>query len=413
MNKSNHSLDPKETRGWEIVKQLNEGLKSGAQGKGAKNEMALTALDARRLLAEYIKLDCRKPSRLHSAILSCAVKMAVVFSDFHFVPFLNIWGLQHLRKEDAEARTDESGKRFSSLTERLAKAYAYSLLFHRDERLASEQEQLLLPLLKEKGYVMIEGEGRLCPVTTALALRTFQSDVRGRKMTFVSFLTPEGDELTTEVHTITAHCRMRYDDIPNRLFDLLLRKSESGNIRVEAAVLSSATIGQVFETSIGYVDHIDLGHRHIHVYDKESRHLVQKFDPTTTLQEGQYVEFVPLIPKEGNFKEAFILQVLLAEEGPTAFGYRDAVVTYVDSEKGYCAWELLPDADGTIRGIVEKDAKEPQEPATKGYLNKELADRRGVPLPEKGTKIRIITFLKRGKDGKKRPVVVDFKVLDC
>jgi len=405
MGISYNNADPKETRGWEIVKLLNEGLQNNSDSSRQDKGQALVA---RQLLAEYFKLGCRKPSRLHSAILGCAVKMAVAYPDFHFVPFLEIWGFEHLRSEDSEARTDDSGRRFPSLVERMTKAYAYSLLYHPNEQLDAAYEQMMKSVLSQKGFVVAEREGHLQLTTPLLATHTFQTEVRGRKMTFVSLLTPDGNELSVEVHTITAHCRLRYDDIPNRLFDVLLRTSEGGKMRVEAAVLSTSAISQCFETTIGYVEHIDTAHKHIHVYDKESRHLVSKFVTSTPLKEGQYVEFVPLIPRESNFKEAIITRVLSAEEGPVAFGYRDAVVTYSDAVKGYCAWELLPDAGGIVHGIVETGAKVQQEPATKGYINQSLCEKLMLPLPEKNARVHVITFLKRGKDGKKHLVVVSF-----
>ncbi len=411
-------MNTNETRGWEIVKQLNEGLGTASSANGRAAVPAFTALAARQLLAEYIKLGCQKPSRLHSAILSCALKMAVEFPEFHFVPFLDIWDVANLRPEDSEARMDDSGRHFPSLVERMTKAYAYSLLYHPNERLETGLEQTMKSVLSRKGFVVTEKDGHLQLTTTVIATHTFQAEVRGRKMTFVSLLTPEGDELSVEVHTITAHCRMRYEDIPHHFFDVLPRTSEGGKLRVEAAVPSTveaavpstSPAASSFETTIGYIDHIDYGHKHIHVFDRESRHLVSKFASCISMQEGQYVEFIPLIPKEGNFKEAIITHVFSAEEGRQAFGYRAAVITYSDVAKGYCTWELLPDENGIIHGIVETGAKEPQEPAVKGYISQSLCTSLCCSLPERDTPIQIVTFLKRGKDKTKRPVVVYFKM---
>lgn len=380
--------DPQQTRGWEIVRELNSGVPT------------MGALAARRLLAEYFTLGVRKPSRPHSAILSAAVKMAQVFPEFHFVPFLNIWGLENIRPEDSEARVDETGKRFPSLIERMTKAYAYSLLFHGEEHLTPEQEALLVPTLQRKGYQVAKEGGGLRLTSSAIATRVFQAEVRRRKMTFVQLLLPDGTEIVTEVHTLTAFCRMRYEEIEGKVFDVLLRTSDAGKLRVEAAVLNTGT-GCSFETAIGYIDRIDLGHHHIHIFDQYSRHLVAKFTSTCP-GPGQYVEFIPTIPKEGNFKTAVIRRVL--ENGAEAFGYRDVVVTYTNEEKGYAAWELLPDATGVVVPLTEKGAD--TEPAVKGYINKQLTDRIGRQLPKKGDRLRIVVFLKRGKDGKKHPCVV-------
>jgi len=241
--------------------------------------------------------------------------------------------------------------------------------------------------------------------TSAVATHVFTSDVRNRKMTFVQFLLPDGDEVVTEVHTVTAYSKMRYEEIMGRQFLLILRNSENGKIRIEAAKLQEGG-WKDFPLRVGYVEHIDSNHKHIHVYDNESRHFVSKYQETN-ITVGQYVEFLPVIPKVGNFKTAMITRVV--ENGQEAFGYRDAVVTFSSEEQGYCSWELLPDADGAVHAIVETGTKDVQEPATKGYINKQLLYTKQLPLPKKGDKVRIITFLKRGKDGKKKPLVVDFK----
>jgi len=398
MEQNNWKNNPQETRGWEIVKSLNDSLKA----KDASESVAL-----RKLLAEYMKLGCKKPSRLHSAILSCAVKMAVTFPDFHFVPFLDLWGLENLRQEDSNTLTDESGKRLPSLAERMTKAYAYSLLFHPEERLSAEAESMIKPTLIKKGFVTKCHDSDVQIVISAIATRTFHTEVRRRKMLFVQLLTEDGEEIITEVHTVTAFSKIRYNEIEGRLYNVILRTSDNGKRRVEAMCLSQRMVADCFETAIGYIEHVDTTHCHIHVFDNLSRHFVSKYStPTTVRKEGQYVEFIPVIPKEGNFKSAIIVRMM--DNGPEVFGYRNVVITYSDEEKGFAAWELLPESDGEIHPIVESNAMTPQVPATKGYINQSLATTKGMSLPKIGDKLRIITFLKRGKDGKKRPVVVDY-----
>lgn len=402
MNYGFENANPKEKRGWEIVKELNN-ITDDAAGVSAD-----AALNSRRLLAEYLKLETHRPSRLHSAILSCAVKMTTRFPSFHFVLFADMWGMENLRPEDSESRTGDDGKRFPSLVERMVKAYAYSLLFYPGEHLSAEEEQLMKPVLQKKGYRVGEDEkGFLTLAVPAVATRVFTSEVRNRKMTFVHLLTSKGEEMSCEVHTLTQYQRMRYDDIPGRLFNVLLRTSDNGNLRIEAACPNGQNIESCFSTSVGYIDHVDQQHRHIHVFDNESRHLVAQYANTTNLHEGQYVRFIPIIPKESNFKSALITSVL--DNGAESFGYRRVVVTYADEAKGYCAWQLLPDADGQILPIVETGAKQVQEPATTGYIHKQWCQASGLPLPQKGQELLVITFLKRGKDGKKRPVVVGLK----
>lgn len=404
MEQNKWQSTPQESRGWEIVKQINEGLTALGNNTAAAN----ASLTFRKLLAEYFGLGTGRPSRLHSAILSCAVKMATLFPDFHFVPFLEMWGIENLRTEDSEAKVTDDGKRFPSLVERLTKAYLYSLLFHPEEQLEPEMEQTMVKTMRLKGYLLREREGRIFPAVPAIATRVLQSEVRNRKMTFVSLFTPMGEEVMTEVHTLTQHRRMRYEEIPNSTFNLLLRTSEKGNIRVEAAYPCSSEEQKDFPICVGYIDYIDAGHQHIHVFDNGSRHFVEKYSGTPSVKEGDYVIFLPIIKNGNSFKSALITNVL--ENGADRFGWRNAIVTYSNAEQGYCAWELLPDADGKVNPIVETDASEQHEPGTKGYINKMLCDKLGTPLPNKGERLQIVTFLKRGKDRAKRPVVVNFRL---
>lgn len=392
-----------ESRGWEIVKQVNELLNSIGSGIPSQD----TSISARRLLAQYLKLNTSKPSRLHSAILSCAVKMAPLFPDFHFVPLLDLWGLQYLRPEDSEGHTSDDGKRFPSLVERMIKAYAYSLLFHPDEHLSTELELRLKSAIQQKGYIAAELDGNIRVTTIAIATRLITKEVRNRKMTFVALLMPDGKEMITEVHTITQYQRMRYDDIPNKTFRILPRHSDKGNVRIEAAYPCNVNVEEYFQTCVGYVEHIDNVHKHIHIFDNHSRHFVSLYTGNTNISVGSYVKFIPVIPQESNFKTAIITSVL--NDGPEEFGYRNVTVTFANEEQGFCSWELLADADGEVHPIIETGANETQEPATKGYINKALCDHIGRPLPGKGERLQIITFLKRGKDRKKRPFVVHFK----
>lgn len=401
MENNNNWGDPREKRGWDIVKNINACLSMNNKDKEADS------LYTRKQLAEYFGLGTARPSNLHSAILSCAVKMAVTFPDFHFVPFLELWGLENLRTEDSESKVTEDGKRFPSLAEKLTKAYTYSILFHPDEHIDAESEGLFMTTIARKGYTIGTRGDNFYPLTPAIATNMFKNGTQGHMMTLVSFVTPSGEEYVAEVHTITTYTKLRYADIPGKMFNLLLRKSEKGNWRVEAAMLSTENISDVFATGVGYIEHIDLAHHHIHIFDNESRHMVAHFS-YNDIPIGTYVEIVPIVPKNSNFKEAIILRRLPEGEGKEAFGYRDAIVTFTNEEQGYCAWELLPDAAGNVNPIVETGAKITQEPATKGYINKTLCDKLSRELPAKDTKLRIITFLKRGKDGKKRPYVVDY-----
>ena len=400
MENCTYQSSPAESRGWEIVKLLNEKTPKDRQVSSNGS------VEARRLLAEYFQLNLPCPSRLHSAILSCAVRMAKAFADFHFVPFLNLWGLENLRPDDSVPLVDGTARRIPSLSERMVKAYAYSLLFHPDEHLEEDAEALLRPTLQRLGFSIQREAGPVDLVTRLLAVGMSQTEVHGRKMTFVQLITPDGEEMSVEVHVLTAFSRMRYSEMEGKMFDALLRLSEKGNVRIEAAVPSREDVSGIFPTAVAYVEHIDSGHQHIHLYDNLSRHLVSRFR-TTSLVKGQYVEIVPVIPKRSTFKTAVILRTLPG--GAEAFGYREARIVSVNESQGYAVWELLPDASGQVQGITEEGAPEFLPPYTQGYLNKSLCDEKSCPLPRIGAMIAVITFLKRGKDGRKRPYVVDFR----
>lgn len=397
------------TRSWDIVRQLNAEVPT------------LSSLEARKLLAEYATLMhlpatiSDNARSLHAAILSVAVKMAQAYPDFHFVPFLNLWGLQHLRPEDGEAQIDSTGKRYPSLVERLAKSYAYSLLFHPEEHLEAELEALLIGHIQRKGYILSSPQtnGIIHPL---LATRTFTSEVRGRKMTFVSLLSPDGTELTTEVHTITAYSKLRYCAIPGTLYSAILRTSDNGNLRIETAIPSpSQQIDGIFQTSTGFVESIDASHQHIHIYDNLSRHLVAMQDgflhdgttltSASTVKIGDYLKIVPVIPREGKFKSALIINQYPTEEGRNAFGYRRARITHIDMAKGWCSWELLPGE----APIIEDGTQSPS--FTKGYLSQQHLQGKTISSLSVGQEIQLLTFLKRGKDREKHPYVVNWKHL--
>ena len=94
-----------------------------------------------------------------------------------------------------------------------------------------------------------------------------------------------------------------------------------------------------------------------------------------------------------------------------AFGPKPVRIKYVDKVKGYCAWELIAstlvgDSTGKLSPIVETGTEEPSY--TSGFLSSQVIQAKGIEMPGVGTEMRITVFLKRGKDGVKRPHVVDF-----
>jgi len=462
----------------------------------------LSSVEARRMLAEYFELDVRRPSRLHSAILSVAVRMAVTFPDFHFVPFLNLWGLENLRPEDSISHLEDSmshleesmsnggramsgesldrpgrpGGREMSLVERMSRAYVYSLLFHPDEHLETDLENVMASFISKIGYSFSQTS------VTLLATRVALSESHGNKIQYAFLIAPDGTEFITPIHTLTqytnslTHCTSQTpnstlthytyqtpnntlnhytnslprnnslthnnelphnnglcpEEIPERLFNCLLRTTTKGTVRIEAAIPSSQPVSEVFPCTAGYVDHIDRRHHHVHIFDNQSRHFVASHhalpspvgSPSSVAsqssrgnsnsgveeilsrwpKEGDFVDFVMVIPKGSSFKSAIINKVYAHEnEGSEAFGYRRAKVTFVETERKYCSWELLPSEEP----IIETGTTQPSY--RKGYISAQILQQanegREESLPTVGTEIRIIAFLKRGKDGQKRPFV--------
>lgn len=401
-------MDVRQQYGWTLLRFLNNAIKEGK------------SVESRRILTDYVKnvfyhgadriaiTDDKRMGlspKLHSAILSSATKMAISFPDFHFVPFLKLWDIANLQPDDYQPFVDESGKHFPSLVQKLHKAVGYSKLFHPDE----SSDAISLPVLPD---------APLYAVVKMLVSHISVSDVKGRKMTFAHLISVGGTVLTTEVHALTSFSKTHYSDLPGLLFDVLLRKTDK--VHVETAKLNSegrepGNADSVFTPAVGYVEHIDLQHNHIHIYDNHSRHFVA-VNSHLRPQVGQYVLFTPIIPKDNPFKSAIIRTVYSSEDGKAAFSYRTAKITYTDTVKGFCAWELQPESDGTVRPIVETigtlaapQQAPSQDDTTKGYLSQQLLQSKGNTLPAVGTIIHIIVFLKRGKDGTKRPYVVEYR----
>ena len=399
------SLDVRQDYGWTLFRLLCSAIKD------------MKSVECRKILAEYVQNvlhdgTARLPispdkrvgisPKLHSAMLNGATKMAVVFPDFHFVPFLKLWDIANLQREDYEPFVDESGKRFPSLVQKLTKALAYSMLLHP----AETPDGIPIPTAPDAPAYAV------CKM---MVTKLTTSEVKGRKMTFAHLINTAGASLSCEVHALTAFRRLRYGEMRGMLFDVLLRKTDK--VHVEAGIPSSSSVDEVFKPSVGYVEHIDVQHDHIHIYDNSSRHLVAVASQLRP-QVGQYVVFTPVIPNNSKFKEAIIRRVFTREAGMAAFGMRRATITYADSVKGFCAWELLPEDDGIVHPIVETvgTLDDPRidtsvENTSSGYLSQQLLQSKGNTIPAVGTTVGIIAFLKRGKDGTKRPYVVDYECL--
>ena len=348
---------------WDLYRYLNANYKeSGSEV-------------SRTLLATLMKLPVEKPSLLHSCILSLACKMSAEFFDFRFDNFLRMWGYPHnFRQEDRLPQVGKDGRKYLALTEKVERQLQSYFLHHSEARPEVESTSLL----------------------TMVATKVFVTELNGRKLRSVKLVGPKGEELFADSHLFP--CKPW--EITGRLFDVLTRVSKEGNTRAQEIVVSQKDIEEVFTTCTGYIEHVDMEHNHIHVYDQYSRHLVADAKSCQLRpQQGQFVKIVPVVPAHDRFKSAIILSIYNNKEGAQAFGYRKATITYVDPNGQYVAWKLLPDE----QPIVEAGTQGPS--CDTGYIHPSSLTSQSSPLAV-GQNISIITFLKRGKDAQKRPVVV-------
>lgn len=80
------------------------------------------------LLNQYLQLDLRKPSILHSRILGEAIKVEQSTPlQFRIRDFIRIWGLENLSKDDWEQYRTENGNTSPSIVEKLIGVYAKEL----------------------------------------------------------------------------------------------------------------------------------------------------------------------------------------------------------------------------------------------------------------------------------------------
>ena len=374
-----------ENYAWTICKVLNS------------NYEKIGALQCRQLLAEYMKLDIERPSKLHSAMLNAAAKIALAFVDFHFIPFLGLWDINNLRDEDFAQQKDTSGKAFPSLAERVAKAYIISSLMRQDE--------VLPPQMAEKMNAIVSAQGYHRPLPMVVT-RITEALSNGRKIRFASLVSADGTEAMCELHNLkpnpavpTISRSAHYVNVGN-LYDVVLKDKKSGDgTNVHIGLLASKSIADVFPTLTGYVEHIDAEHKHIHIYDSLSRHLVAS-GQRLTVQVGNFVRIVPVVPAKNKFKSAIILKVLPQNEGRETFGLREIKITFVNMEKGFVAWDLTDSS----QPIIEAGTTEPSY--TSGYIPTDFFLEHRMSIPKVGDSLRAVMFLKRGKDAMKRPHVV-------
>lgn len=108
---SNISNDWHNDLGWIVYRYLKAS--SGS----------LTSVEVRKLLRDYISLDNRRPSLLHSLMLNFAVNYAAGHGDFSFYRFFRMWNPSLLRDDDMNDKS-RGGKTIPSLLKRVFKQLA-------------------------------------------------------------------------------------------------------------------------------------------------------------------------------------------------------------------------------------------------------------------------------------------------
>ncbi len=325
---------------------------------------------ARTLLAAYIKMSRRQPSLIHSCMLALALKVSETYADFRLPQFLQAWGYDDcLRPDDRQPQMGKDGRRYLSLKERTERTLASWLLHHPQDNHSQRED-----------------------IVSMYAVKVFEKLQQGRKHRFVKLVAPDGTGMVADSRQFP--CKPW--EIVGRMFDVLVRTSKEGNGRAAEIVASGKKVDEVFGTVVGYVDGIDEVHRHIHVYDALSRHLVAGAETVFVkgVAKGCYVRFSPIIGNDDPFKSAAVTAVMPTDAGRSAFGAREAVVQYVNAVERYVKYALCPaSADGD--GLSQE-----------GFASLDVFGAKATTLAP-GQHVHLTIFLKRGKDGTKRNHVAD------
>lgn len=338
---------------WEIYYYLQENYKEAGSRQ------------VRTLLALYMKLPIVKPSIIHSRMLGMAVRISEEYDDFRFPQFLQMWGYDDkLRSDDRRRQGGKGGRLYLSLKERVERRLKSYALHHH-----------------------VAGEQTVDGIRTMYAVKVSENSQNDRRRYFVKLVAADGAEFIADSHLFP--CKPW--EIQGRLYDASVRKSQNGKERVDEVVLSQKRVEDVFPVTVGYVEHVDERHGHYHIYDKLSRHFVAE-KPRIGIKAGDFVEFAPIIPAVDKFKSAAVQKVISHDDGLQAFGTYTAVVTYVNSTDGYLHYRITSPIADTPEGKIS-----PEGFASLTNAGDE-ALRSAMSL---GDNIRMLLFLKRGKDGVK------------
>ncbi|MDC3188122.1 tetratricopeptide repeat protein [Pseudoalteromonas elyakovii] len=123
--------DIRSSIGWEIYKLA----------KAQFNNENVNVFALKKLLNDYLKLNCNVPSLLHSLFLGLADKLTS-HHNFNLAAFIKIWGIQNLRDEDFEPYVDDvTGNSYPSLASKVA--------LHGTKQAVEHNDLEYLPLLLE------------------------------------------------------------------------------------------------------------------------------------------------------------------------------------------------------------------------------------------------------------------------
>ena len=336
-----------------------------------KNYKEMGSQQARTLLAAYMKLPVEKPSLIHSCMLGIAVKVSREYQDFRLPQFLQMWGYDsNLRSEDMQKQKGKDGRLYTSLKENTDRQLQSYLLHH-----------------QEDGVREIDG------VKTMYGVKVFEKMVGGKRRYFAKLVAADGMELAADSHLFP--CKPW--EIQGQLFDVSIRTSKQGNERAEEIVMSRKRVEDVFPSIVGFVEGVDESHGHYHIYDPLSRHFVAE-KPRMAIKYGDFVTFSPIIPAEDKFKSAAVVSVMPHDEGVLAFGTYEAIVTYINPSDGYLRYRIISRIQETPEGTVTPEGFASLVNVSESKLRSALSV---------GDSIRLLLFLKRGKDGVKRNYVAE------
>ena len=346
---------------WKIYRYLQNNYKT------------IGSVTARTLLAAYMKLHVKRMSLVDSCMLGMAVKISETYGDFKLSKFLEAWGYDScLRAQDLQRQTGKDGRQYLSLKERVERALQSYRLHHPEEC-----------------------NGECEGIVSMYAAKVFEKEINGRKLRYVKLVATNGSELIADSHQFP--CRPW--EISGRIFNVLTRVSKQGNERVSEIVASAKRVDEAFSAEVGFVEFIDESHGHIHVYDSQSRHFVADKSAHTALKisVGNYVRFCPIIANGDHFKSAAIVSVMDKYEGRKAFGIYEAKVEYANVKDRYIRYSLESAIRYTPEGNIIKAGF-----ASTANLPEDV--RNGMV---QGSHVRLILFMKRGKDGMKHNYVAD------